>query len=59
MDQNKKFGMDLSLRPIAKKLNKQNYFVNGGYFLVVDENSDLQKMRIGARVVVFKGNSII
>lgn len=59
MDQNKKFGMDLSLRPIAKKLNKQNYFVSGGYFLVVDENSELTKMRIGARVVVFKGNSIL
>lgn len=59
MDQNQKFAIDISLRPIAKKLNKQNYFVNGGYFLVVDENSNLTKMRIGARVVVFKGNSII
>jgi len=31
--------MDITLRPISKKLSKQNYFVTGGYFLVVDENS--------------------
>lgn len=38
-DQNKKFAIDINLKPITKKLNKQNYFATGGYFLVVDQNS--------------------
>jgi len=59
MDQNQKFAMDISLRPITKKLSKQNYFAGGGYFLVVDENSEMVKMRVGARVIAFKGNSIL
>lgn len=58
-DQNQKFAMDISMRPILRKLSKQNYSVNGGYFLVVDENSQMTKMRIGARVIVFKGNATL
>lgn len=55
-DQNQKFAVDISMRPILRKLSKQNYSVNGGYFLVVDENSQMTKMRVGARVIVFKGS---
>ena len=58
-DQNQKFAMDISMRPILRKLSKQNYSVNGGYFLVVDENSQMTKMRVGARVIVFKGNATL
>lgn len=58
-DQNQKYAMDISMRPILRKLNKQNYSVNGGYFLVVDENSQLTKMRVGARVIVFKGTAML
>lgn len=35
-DHNQKFAMDISMRPILRKLMKQNYSINGGYFLVVD-----------------------
>jgi hypothetical protein len=58
-DQNKKFAIDINLKPITKRLNQQNCFATAGYFLVVDQNSELTKMRIGARVIAFKGNSII
>lgn len=51
--------MDISMRPILRKLSKQNYSVNGGYFLVVDENSQMTKMRVGTRVIVFKGNATL
>lgn len=51
--------MDINIRPILRKLSKQNYSVNGGYFLVVDENSQMTKMRVGARVIVFKGSSLL
>lgn len=47
------------MRPILRKLSKQNYSINGGYFLVVDQDSQMTKMRVGARVVVFKGSSMI
>jgi hypothetical protein len=59
LDQNQKYAMDISMRPVTRKLSKQNYSVNGGYFLVVDENSQLTKMRIGARVIVFKGSTML
>lgn len=58
-DQNQKFAIDISMRPILRKLSKQNYSINGGYFLVVDQDSQMTKMRVGARVVVFKGSSML
>lgn len=58
-DQNQKFALDISMRPILRKITKQNYSVNEGYFLVVDEQSQMTKMRVGARVIAFKGSSTL
>ena len=47
------------MRPIAKVLAKQKYFSDNNYFITVDDQSKLRKLRIGAKIYAFRGSSVL
>jgi hypothetical protein len=53
--QRQQLGLDINLRPVAKTLSKQKYFVDSHYFMVVDGESQPCRMRVGCKVYGFRG----
>lgn len=51
--------LDINLRPIANCLQTQKMYVNAHYFTIVDHNSKLKKIRVGAKLYAFRGPNLL
>ena len=55
--QHKNFAMDINLQAVTKAFSKQKYFVESQYFVVVNQEARLMKMRVGCKIYALRGNS--
>ena len=55
----KPLAIDINLRPVAKSLSKQKFYVDSHYFVAIDSESQLSKVRVGSKIYAFKGTSQI
>ena len=54
-----RLALDINLKSIGKKLSKEKYSINNQYFMVVNQNSQPVKMRVGLKMTSMRGTSLI